>query len=107
MSIKNKKKKIAVILMTYGSPKTLDDIPTYLKRVYGGKEASAEVITEFKRRYDLIGGSPLVQITQKQAAALEEALQTQQQTHIFRVIAGMRFSHPFIAEVIKEIATDV
>jgi len=59
-----------VILMTYGSPGTLDDIPVYLKHVYGGREATTEVIAEFRRRYALIGGSPLVRITREQAAAL-------------------------------------
>lgn len=109
MSTKNKKtkqKKIAVILMTYGSPKTLDDIPAYIKRVYGGKDGSEEVLKEFRRRYDLIGGSPLVEITQNQAAALEKELQSQKTGHVFRVAAGMRFSHPFIEEVIQDIAAD-
>ena len=69
-----KKNKIGVILMTYGSPASLVDVPNYLKNVYGGKDASSEVIKEFQRRYALIGGSPLVQITQDQAMALEKAL---------------------------------
>ena len=29
---------IGVILMTYGSPATLDDIPVYIKNVYGGRD---------------------------------------------------------------------
>lgn len=96
---------IAVILMTYGSPKNLDDIPQYLKNIYGGKEASKDVITEFRRRYDLIGGSPLVEITQAQAAALEKELNKKENTK-FKVAAGMRFSQPFISEVIPEITKD-
>ena len=103
-----KKSKVGVIIMTYGSPKTLDDIPTYLKNVYGGKDASPEVIAEFRRRYDLIGGSPLVPITQEQASALQEELNKQHPgDHTFLVRAGMRFSHPFIAEVVSEIASEV
>jgi len=95
--------KIGVILMTYGSPATLDDIPVYLKHVYGGREASPEVIQEFRRRYDLIGGSPLLRITREQAAALEETLNTQHPTGpTFSVVAGMRFAPPFIADVVPE-----
>ena len=94
------------MLMTYGSPTTLDDIPVYLKHVYGGREASEEVIKEFRRRYDLIGGSPLVRITREQAAALEAELNAQHTSGpIFRVIAGMRFAPPFIADVTAEVAT--
>src|SRR6266704_4076259 len=62
------KQHVGVELMTYGSPATLDDIPVYIKNVYGGREPSPEVLTEFRRRYDLIGGSPLVRITNEQAA---------------------------------------
>jgi protoporphyrin/coproporphyrin ferrochelatase len=98
--------RVGVMLMTYGSPATLDDIPVYLKHVYGGREASEEVIKEFRRRYDLIGGSPLVRITCEQAAALEAELNAQHTSGpIFRVIAGMRFAPPFIADVTAEAAT--
>ena len=62
------------MLMTYGSPATLADVPQYLRNVYGGKDASQETIVEFQRRYEVIGGSPLIQITQAQASALEEEL---------------------------------
>ncbi len=98
-------KKVGVVLMTYGSPATLDDIPIYLRHVYGGREASAEVIKEFRRRYDLIGGSPLLQITQEQAVALEKELNAQHFADSeFHVTAGMRFAPPFIADVVPEAA---
>ncbi len=104
--MKAKQKKVAVILMTYGSPKTLEEVPQYLKNVYGGKDASAENIAEFQRRYDIIGGSPLIEITQAQAAALEKELNEKTKNLTFRVDAGMRFSHPFIEEVIQRSAKD-
>src|SRR6476659_9273811 len=97
--------QIGVILMTYGSPATLDDIPIFIKNVYGGREPSAEVLTEFRRRYDLIGGSPLLRITHEQAAALQEELNRESTdgTH-YRVVAGMRFAPPFISDMIPEAA---
>jgi protoporphyrin/coproporphyrin ferrochelatase len=49
-----------VVLMTYGSPSSLDDVPRYIKAVRGGREVQAEVVEEFRRRYQLIGGSPLI-----------------------------------------------
>jgi ferrochelatase len=91
--------------MTYGSPATLDDIPIYLKHVYGGREASPEVIAEFRRRYALIGGSPLLRITREQAAALQEELNRESADGTtYHVVAGMRFAPPFIADVIDEAA---
>ncbi|HEX6551515.1 MAG TPA: ferrochelatase [Ktedonobacteraceae bacterium] len=99
------KPQVGVILMTYGSPATLEDIPAYIKQVYGGRDASPEVITEFRRRYTLIGGSPLIRITREQAAALAEELNAQYpEGPAFHVVAGMRFSPPFIGDVAYEAA---
>src|SRR5436305_12027784 len=97
--------RVGVILMTYGSPASLDDIPVYLKHVYGGRDASEEVIAELRRRYSLIGGSPLLRITREQAAALQEELNRQHADGPeFHVVAGMRFAPPFIADVVPEAA---
>ena len=97
--------RVGVILMTYGSPATLDDIPVYLQNVRGGRAADETLITEFRRRYDLIGGSPLLRITREQAAALQEELNRKHPDGpLFRVDAGMRFAPPFIADVVPEVA---
>lgn len=101
------KQKVGVILMTYGSPKTLAEVPQYLKNVYGGHDANSENIAEFQRRYHIIGGSPLIKITKQQASALEKELNRNTTDKTFRVTAGMRFSDPFIEDVVKELAQDV
>jgi len=98
---------IGVLLMTYGSPATLDDMPAYLQNVRGGRPADEELIKEFRRRYELIGGSPLLPITRAQAAALQDELNAQYPNgpH-FRVMAGMRFAPPFIADLVPEVAAN-
>jgi ferrochelatase len=88
-----------VLLMTYGSPASLEDVPRYVRAVRGGREVPAEVITEFRRRYEVIGGSPLIDITRAQAAALEERL-----GGAAMVRAAMRFSAPSIVEGLNEMA---
>jgi len=98
------KQQVGVVLMTYGSPPTLDDIPAYLKNVRGGRDPDEALITEFRRRYALIGGSPLLRITQEQAAALEEELNRQSDGNVYRVVAGMRFFSPLVADVVPEAA---
>jgi ferrochelatase len=91
--------------MTYGSPPTLDDVPGYLRNVYGGREPSDEVVAEFKRRYALIGGSPLLRVTQEQATALEAELNRRHPDGpTFAVTAGMRFFAPYIADVVPAVA---
>jgi protoporphyrin/coproporphyrin ferrochelatase len=87
-----------VVLMTYGSPRDLDDVGAYITRVRGGREPDAALLTEFRRRYGLIGMSPLISITQAQAAGLETVLGSQ-----FRVAAGMRFSEPSVAAAVANV----
>ncbi|MDQ2717423.1 MAG: ferrochelatase [Chloroflexota bacterium] len=101
----HKDSHIGVVLMTYGSPATLDDIPVYLTHIRGGRAPDEELITEFRRRYDLIGGSPLLRITRAQAQALQEELNAQHPAGpAFHVVAGMRFAPPFVADVVPEAA---
>ena len=88
-----------VLLMTYGSPASLDreDIRTYLMRVRSGREPEPELVDEFTRRYQVIGGSPLIEITREQAAALADALD-------WPVEVGMRFSEPSILAGLRALA---
>jgi len=88
-----------VLLMTYGSPASLDReaIRTYLARVRGGREPDPELVDEFTRRYDVIGGSPLIGITRTQAAGLAKALE-------WPVEVGMRFSEPSIETGLRALA---
>ncbi|MEO5941456.1 MAG: ferrochelatase [Candidatus Limnocylindrales bacterium] len=87
------------LLMTYGSPESLEreDIRAYLARVRGGREPDAELVEEFTRRYQVIGGSPLIEITGAQATALADWLG-------WPVEVGMRFSEPSIVEALRSLA---
>jgi protoporphyrin/coproporphyrin ferrochelatase len=88
-----------VLLMTYGSPASLerDDVSAYLARVRGGREPDPELLDEFTRRYRVIGGSPLIEITRAQAAALGDSLG-------WPVEVGMRFSEPSIVAGLTSLA---
>lgn len=77
-------------------------MPRYLAAVRGGREPSPELVVEFRRRYDAIGGSPLIPITASQAAALEAELQRRGVDS--RATIGMRFSEPTIAAGFAELA---
>jgi protoporphyrin/coproporphyrin ferrochelatase len=94
--------RTGVVLMTYGSPRDLDDVGAYMTRVRGGRAPDAELVREFQRRYAVIGMSPLIPITQRQAATLEAALGTAD----VRVAAGMRFSEPTVADAVSNLAAD-
>ena len=88
-----------VLLMTYGAPRDDADLPGYLARVRGGRTPDDALVAEMRRRYARIGGSPLIRITEAQAAALEVELGAN-----YRVRAGMRYSEPAIADRANELA---
>jgi protoporphyrin/coproporphyrin ferrochelatase len=91
--------------MTYGSPRNLDDVGPYLTRVRGGRAPEPELLVEFRRRYALIGLSPLIPITRRQAARLEAALNPDVHCGPFRVVSGMRFSSPSIEDGVAKLAS--
>jgi protoporphyrin/coproporphyrin ferrochelatase len=90
-----------VLLMSYGSPASLEreDIRDYLARVRGGREPDPALVDEFAHRYQVIGGSPLVQITRAQGVALRHSLG-------WPVEVGMRFSAPSIADALRALVDD-
>jgi protoporphyrin/coproporphyrin ferrochelatase len=95
--------RLGVLLMTYGSPAAdLHDLPQYLAAVRGGREPSSELVEEFRRRYQLIGGSPLIPITIAQAAAVAERLHADGHDAAARV--GMRFSAPTVLDGLRELS---
>ena len=93
--------RLGVLLMTYGSPTDSADVDRYLRAVRGGREPDPELLAEFRRRYEVIGGSPLIPLTMRQAAGLEAALGDGT-----RVLAAMRFSEPSIATALAALAAE-
>jgi ferrochelatase len=97
--------KIAVLLMAHGGPDSLDDVEPILRHIMKERVPSPEIIAQIKERYRLIGGkSPLLEIAQQQAKALEAELN--QKSPRFRVYLGMRHWTPFIKEAVKQIVDD-
>jgi ferrochelatase len=87
-----------VLLLTFGSATTSADVPAYLRSVRGGGDPSEALIAEFSRRFDVIGRSPLLDITAAQAEALERALGERHGAGAVRVAAGMLHSAPRVAD---------
>jgi len=90
---------IAVLLMAYGGPDSLDDVEPYLLDVRGGRSVSPEFVAEVKARYARIGGrSPLRELTEAQAAGVQRLLGDR-----FAVRVGMRHWRPYIADTVEQI----
>jgi ferrochelatase len=93
--------QIAVLVMAYGGPGNLAEVEPYLMDVRGGRPTKPELVEEIRARYEKIGGcSPILGLTQAQAAAIGRALGGER----FKAFVGMRHWHPFIPDVVNEIA---
>lgn len=89
-----------IIVMAYGGPSSPDQVESYYTHIRRGMKPSPEQLEDLVSRYRAIGGSsPLLGITERQAAGLESALRKRGGVKVF---AGMKHSPPFIADVVKE-----
>ena len=79
------------MLMAYGSPERLEDVPAYYADIRGGRPVPATVLDELIERYRRLNGSPLNEITEQARAALERRVG-------LPVFTGMKHWTPRIAE---------
>lgn len=90
----------AVLLLAYGGPDSLDDIPAYLLDIRGGRPTSQELIDDITNRYQQIGGrSPLLDITNAVADKVAAVIDRP-------VYVGMRHWPPYISDVVGQMAAD-
>ena len=83
----------AIILIALGGPRNLDEVGPFMA-AFMGRPAPPPVVAAVIERYKLIGGkSPLPEIVQAQAAALEKEL-----GQGYRAYEGFRYSKPTVAE---------
>ncbi len=95
----------AVLLMAYGSPDRLDQVPAYYTDIRRGNPPTPELLEELLGRYRAIGGgSPLSRIVEDQRAALEHELAARGRP--VRVYAGMRHIEPRIGSIVEGMAAD-
>src|SRR5438067_6294444 len=89
----------AVVLMAYGSPERLDDVPAYYADIRGGRPIAPEHLADLVERYRCLGiedSSPLNAITEDTRAALERELG-------LPVFTGMKHWTPRIADAAEAV----
>ena len=87
----------AVVLMAYGSPERLEDVPAYYADIRGGRPVRPELLDDLVARYRALGidrESPLNAVTEETRAALERQLGLQ-------VYTGMKHWYPRIGEAVE------
>ena len=86
----------AAVLMAYGSPERVADVPAYYADIRGGRPVSPERVRDLVARYRALGiedANPLNAITEATRAALQEELG-------LPVYTGMRHWQPRIADAV-------
>jgi len=93
----------AVLLLAFGGADSIENVEPFVKNILKGREVSPEFIEEMKERYEAIGGrSPLLDITNAQAKALEDKLNAGG-GDTYKVFVGMLNWNPYIIEAIDDI----
>ncbi len=88
---------VAVVLMAYGSPDRLEDVPAYYADIRGNRRLRPELLENLVERYRRLGiedANPLNAITEKTRAALAQELGVP-------VFTGMKHWRPRIAAATK------
>jgi protoporphyrin/coproporphyrin ferrochelatase len=91
--------KKAVLLMAHGAPRNLNEVEEFVLHIRHGRPLEATLMADIVSRYRRIGGSPLFHWTQRQAELLRDC-------GAGRVFIGMRHSHPFIEDTVREMISD-
>jgi protoporphyrin/coproporphyrin ferrochelatase len=88
---------VAVVLMAYGSPERIEDVPAYYADIRGGRPVRPELLEELTDRYRRLGiedSNPLNEITERTRAALEQELG-------LPVFTGMKHWTPRIGDAVE------
>ena len=89
--------RTAILLTAHGTVADLEELPSFLARIRGGRPVPPELLAETRRRYELIGSSPLLRVTEEQAALLERRAGAP-------VFVGMRLADPSIDSALARAA---
>jgi protoporphyrin/coproporphyrin ferrochelatase len=101
------KKKTGLLVMAYGTPRSLDEVESYYTHIRRGRKPSPEQLQELTERYEQIGGiSPLAKITEDQAQKLEEEMNRRHPDKEFKNYLGLKHIDPFIEDAVHQMKDD-
>jgi ferrochelatase len=89
--------RAGILLVAHGTVSNLDDLPAFVARIRHGRPPPPGLVEELRHRYEAIGGSPLLRVTEEQGRALE--LKTG-----LPVLLGMRLWEPSVEAALREAA---
>ena len=94
--------RLGVLMMAYGGPNSLDEVPGYLADIRNGRPTSSKVLEEITNNYATIGGkSPLLEFTRAQVDAVAAHFDKDVKFYL-----GMRHWWPWIEDAVEEMIAD-
>ncbi|MDQ0086812.1 ferrochelatase [Paenibacillus anaericanus] len=102
--------KVGVLVMSYGTPESLEQVESYYTHIRRGHPPTAEQLKDLKDRYEAIVGGvfPLRTNTNNQVASLQEALNARSTNAEVEFICyqGLKHANPFIEDGVAKMAED-
>lgn len=96
--------EVCVLVLDYGSPRSLEDVKEYYTRIRRGHGPSDEELQGLRHKYERIGGqSQLMESTAWQVKRLQEEVQNQLPLIKVTAVQGHKYIEPLIADVAKEL----
>lgn len=97
---------VGVLVMSYGTPGSAEDIAGYYTHIRRGHPPTAEQLADLVRRYDAIGGvSPMRERTDEQIRAITDHLRNSHDDRTYRVVPGQKHAAPFIEDGIEQLVS--
>jgi len=102
------KQRIGVLVMSYGTPESLDQVEAYYTHIRRGHPPTPEQLKDLTDRYEAIVGGffPLRENTNKQVRALEERLNADHPELSFVCYQGLKHADPFIEDGVEQMVKD-
>ncbi len=99
---------IGVLVMSYGTPESLDQVEAYYTHIRRGKPPTEEQLNDLVGRYEKIVGGffPLRRNTDAQVAALQATLDRAYPETTYVCYQGLKHASPFIEDGVRAMAAD-
>lgn len=100
--------KVGVLVMSYGTPESLDQVEAYYTHIRRGNPPTPEMLQDLVARYEAIVGGvfPLRANTDSQVRALQQLLDERHPDRRFVCYQGLRHASPFIEDGVDAMAAD-
>lgn len=99
--------KIGVLVMSYGTPESMEDVEAYYTHIRRGHPPTPEQLAELTERYEAIVGGvfPLRENTNSQVAGLQDKLETMAPGR-YVCYQGLKHAKPYIEDGVEAMGKD-